>query len=102
MRRSSSSHKGGVYPKLPMYLWCILLPQTVITFNLVKPYHVAPKDSAHTYLNGYFDYNDMPLSPLGCKVHLYVKPHKRKAWDEHSTAEYYVGTSDENYMCHKI
>ena len=69
---------------------------------MVKPYHVAPKDSAHTYLNGYFDYNDMPLSPLGCKVHLYVKTHKRKAWDQHSTAEYYVGTSDENYIFYNI
>ena len=33
----------GVDPKFTMILWCILLPQTVLTLNLVRQSHEAPK-----------------------------------------------------------
>ena len=63
--------------KLPMHLWCILIPQKFLTLNLVIPSHDVPKMSARACLHGYFDYNGMPLSPLEYPVQLYVKPHRR-------------------------
>ena len=91
-----------VDPKFPMQLWYILIPQTVLTLNLVRPSHVAPKVSSQSYLHGNFDYSDMPITPLGCAVQLYVKPHSKKSWAEHSINGYYIGTYYDNYMCHNI
>ena len=85
-----------------MHFWCRLLLHIVITLNLVRPSHVAQKVSSHVYLHGDFDYNDMPLAPLGCTVQLYAKPHRRNLWEEHSTNGYYIGSYNEYYSCHNI
>ena len=65
---------AGVDPKFPMHLWCRLVPQAVLTLNLVRPAHVSQKKSAYTYVHGDFDYNKMPLAPLGCAVEVYEHP----------------------------
>ena len=93
---------SGVDAKFPMQLWCKLLPQTILTLNLMRQSNVAPKVSAYAYLHGEFSYNDMPLAPLGCAVQLYETPHRRKTWAEHSVDGFYVGSSDEHYRSHKI
>jgi TfoX/Sxy family transcriptional regulator of competence genes len=93
---------AGVDDSFPMRLWDKLLPQTILTLNLLRQSNVAPTVSAYQYVHGTFDYNKMPLAPLGCAVQLYESNARRGTWAEHSTDGWYIGTSTEHYRCHRI
>ena len=93
---------SGVSDKFPLHLWDRLLPQTILTLNLLRQSNVNPNVSAYHYVNGPFDYNAMPLGPMGCEVQIYNGPDKRKSWEERSLDGWYLGTSPEHYRCHRI
>ncbi|KAL7478346.1 LOW QUALITY PROTEIN: hypothetical protein ACHAW6_006995, partial [Cyclotella cf. meneghiniana] len=59
---------SGVDESFPMHLWDRLLPQAEMTLNLLRQSNVAPKVSAYAYMNGPYDFNKMPLAPMGCAV----------------------------------
>ncbi len=67
---------AGVDTRFPISLWSKLLTQAVLKLNLACPFNVFPNVSAHSFMHGQFDYNAMPLDPLGCAVQLYVQPHR--------------------------
>ncbi len=48
---------AGVVDSFLMRLWVKLLPQTVLTLNLLCQSNVAPTVSAYQYVRGSFDYN---------------------------------------------
>ena len=47
----------GAHPNFPMHLWCRLLPQAIITSNLLRTLRLNPRLSAHAQLHGAFDFN---------------------------------------------
>ncbi len=57
---------AGVKDTFPMQLWDRLLPQTILTLNSLCQSNAVSTISAHQYLHGNFDYNKMPLAPMGC------------------------------------
>ena len=65
----------------------------ILTLNLIRPPNVAPTVSSYAYVHGEFDYNEMPLAPMGCAVQLYGTPHRKNMWAEHSVDGFYVGAS---------
>jgi hypothetical protein len=79
-----------------------LLPQTVLTLNLLCQSNFAPTVSAYQYVRGNFDYNKMPLAPMGCAVQLHKSSEKQGTWAENTTDRWYIQTSPEHYCCHKI
>eukprot|EP00804_Cyclotella_cryptica_P025968 CCRYP_002793-RD/>CCRYP_002793-RD protein AED:0.25 eAED:0.25 QI:0/-1/0/1/-1/1/1/0/824 len=93
---------AGVADDFPMHEWDELLPQAVLTLNLLRQSNIAPKISAYAYHHGNFDYNRMPLAPMGCVVQFHVKPDRRKTWGEHSMDGWYIQTSPEHYRCHVV
>jgi hypothetical protein len=62
---------AGVNPSFPMTLWDRLVPQAVLTLNLLRQAKTDPKMSAYEFVHGKMDYNKMPLAPLGCTVHMH-------------------------------
>ena len=54
------------------------------------------------YVNGPFDYNAMPLAPMGCTVQIYESTNRRTTWAENSIEGWYLRTSPEHYWCHVI
>jgi hypothetical protein len=70
--------------------------------NLLRQANKTPTVSAYHYVNGSFDYNAMPLAPLGCKVQMHKSTNRCKTWDPHSLSGWYLGMSLEHYRCHKI
>jgi hypothetical protein len=64
---------AGVADGFPPSLWDRLLPQTEITLNLLQQSNATPTVSAYAHLNGPFDYNKMPLAPMGCEVQVHQK-----------------------------
>ena len=93
---------AGVDPSFPMSLWDRLLPQAVVTLNMLRQATKTPTMLAYQYVNGPFDYNATPLGPLGCKVQFHESANRRKTWDPRALTGWYLGTSFEHYRCHKI
>ena len=64
-----STHKD-----FPLHLWCRLLPQAIVTLNLVRPSRLNPTLSAHAQLHGQFDFNATQFAPPGKKVIVHQNP----------------------------
>ncbi|KAL7476141.1 hypothetical protein ACHAW6_002019, partial [Cyclotella cf. meneghiniana] len=82
--------------------WDSLLPQAIHTVNLMRNANTAPKISTHAYHHSPFDYDRMPLAPIGCAVQFHIKPGHQRTWGEHSTDGWYIGASPEHYRTHCI
>ena len=93
---------SGVDESFPMPLWDRLLLQTVMTLNMLRKSRINPTVSAYEYVNGKFDYNRMPLAPMGCAVQVHNSTNRRLTWAEHSLDGWYLKTSEEHYRCHVV
>ena len=92
---------AGVAEDFPIQLWDRLLPQTEITLNLLRQSNATPSVSAYAHLCGPFDYNKMPVAPMGCNVQVHEKTDKRGTWAFHSVDGWYLATSPEHYRTYK-
>ena len=91
---------AGVADDFPLHLWDRLLPQTEITLNLLRQSNATPTVSAYAHLSGPFDYNKMPLAPMGYGAQVHEKTDKRGTWAYHSVDGWYLYTSPEHYRTH--
>ena len=94
------SDMAGTAASFPGNLWDRLLPQTEITLNLLRQSNSTPHISAYAHISGPFDYNKMPLAPMGCEVQVHDKTDKRGTWAFHSVDGWYLNTSNEHYRVH--
>jgi hypothetical protein len=82
---------AGTADNFPPSLWDRLLPQIEITLNLLRQSNATPTVSAYAaHLSGPFDYNKMPLAPMGCEVQVHEKTDKRGSWAYHSVDGWYL------------
>jgi hypothetical protein len=51
----------------PMHLWDRILPQAVMTLNMLRTSRINPKLSAATHIFGQYDFNRAPMAPPGDK-----------------------------------
>jgi len=93
---------SGVDKDFPMHIWDRLIPQTVLTLNLLRQSKIDPTISAYEYINGKFDYNAMPLGPMGCAVQFHDSVERRQSWAQRALNGWYIRTSDEHYRCHCV
>jgi hypothetical protein len=91
---------AGVADDFPPNLWDWLLPQTEITINLIQQSNTTPNVSAYAHLSGPFNYNKIPLAPMGCEAQVHEKTNKRSTWAYHSVDGWYLFTSPEHYRTH--
>ena len=91
---------AGVADDFPLTLWDRLLPQTEITLNLLRQSNATPTVSAHAHFTGPFDYNKMPLAPMGCAAQIHEKTDNRGTWHYHSVDGWYLFTSEHHYRVH--
>ena len=63
---------------------------------------VTPNVSSYAYHHVAFNYNRMPLAPMGHAVQFQIKPGRCKTWDEHSIDGWYLQTSPEHYRLHIV
>jgi hypothetical protein len=85
---------AGVADNFPMNTWDKLL------LNLLQQSNIAPTVSAYQYIHGAFDYNIMPLAPMGCAVQIHKTSEKRGSWAADSIDGWYLRTSPKHYQCH--
>ena len=74
----------------------------ILTLNLLHQSYAAPTISAWQYVHGNFDYNKMPLAPMGCAVQLYQSSERRATWAANTIDGWYLQTLPERYQCHII
>jgi hypothetical protein len=82
-----------------LQLWDDFLPQVELTLNLLRFSRRDPTKSANEEVNGKFDYNKMPLAPLGTKGLVYEDPAVHASWAPHGTDAYFVGPASKHYWC---
>jgi hypothetical protein len=86
----------------PMSEWDRLLPQTILTLNLLlRSSRTHPSLSAHASLFGNYDFNRTPIAPPGTKVFAHVTADARTTFGEHGKVGWYIGPSTEHYRCYK-
>ena len=89
-------------PDFPLHLWDRLLPQALLTLNLLRASNVNPLLSAHAQLFGAYDFTKNPIAPPGTRVIFHVKPNKREPWAPHGTPGWYLGPTMEHYRSWKV
>ncbi|KAL7474462.1 hypothetical protein ACHAW6_000434, partial [Cyclotella cf. meneghiniana] len=92
---------SGVDNSFPINEWD-RLPQAILNLNLMCNANVTPKISAYAYHHDPFDYDRLPLAPIGCRVQFHVKPGCRCIWGKHSTDGWYIGAFPEHHQTHHI
>jgi hypothetical protein len=67
----------------PMHLWDRILPQAVITLNMLRTSRINPKLSAATHIFGQYDFNRAPMAPPGTRIIAHETPGRRRTWAPH-------------------
>ena len=86
----------------PLHLWCRLLPQAIVTLNLLRPYRINPTLSAHAQLHGQFDFNATPFAPPGTKVIVHQNPTNRENWAPQGKDGWCIDRAKDHYRCYDI
>jgi hypothetical protein len=86
----------------PMHLWDILLPQEVITLNMLRTSRINPKLSAATHISGQYDFNRAPMAPPGTIIIAHETPSRRRTWAPHGQDGWYIGPALEHYRCYTV
>ena len=89
-------------PSFPLHLWDKLVPQALITLNLLRSAHINPQLSAQALIFGSFDFNRTPLAPPGTKVLIHEKPNNRETWAAHGVEGWYLGPALNHYRCYRV
>jgi hypothetical protein len=85
-----------------MHLWDIILPQAVITLNMLRTSRINPKLSAATHIFGQYDYNIAPMAPPGTRIISHETPGRRETWAPHGQDGWYIGPGLEHYRCYTV
>jgi hypothetical protein len=86
----------------PMHLWDRILPQAVLTLNMLRTSRINPKLSAATHIYGQYDFNRAPLAPPGTRIIAHETPVRRRTWAPHGQDGWYIGPALEHYRCNTV
>jgi hypothetical protein len=86
----------------PMHLWDRLLPQAVITLNMLRTSRINHKLSAATHIYGQYDFNRAPMAPPGTRIIAHETPYRRRTWEPHVQNGWYIGPALEHYGCYTV
>jgi hypothetical protein len=86
----------------PLHLWDRLLPQALLSLNLLRSSRINPKLSAWAQVHGSFDFNRTPLAPPGTRVLIHEPSTVRETWAPHAVEGWYLGPAPLHYWCYTI
>jgi hypothetical protein len=85
-----------------MHLWDRLLPQAVITLNMLSTSRINPKLSAATHIFGQYDFNRAPMASPGTRIIAHETPNQRRTWAPHGQDGWYLGPALKHYICYTV
>jgi hypothetical protein len=86
----------------PMHLWDRILPQAVMTLNMLRTSRINPKLSAATHIFGQNDFNRVPMAPPGTRIIAHETPGRRRTLAPHGQDGWYIGPALEHYRCYTV
>jgi hypothetical protein len=86
----------------PMHLWDRILPQAVVTLNMLRNSRINPKLSAATHIFGQYGFNRAPMAPPGTRIIAHETPGRRRTWAPHGQDGWYIGPALEHYRCYTV
>jgi hypothetical protein len=86
----------------PMHLRDRLLPQAVITLNMLRTSRINPKLSASTHIDGQYDFSRAPMAPPGTRIIVHETPSRRRTWAPHCQDGWYIGPALEHNRCYTV
>jgi hypothetical protein len=86
----------------PIHLWDRLLPQSVMTFNMLRTSRINPKLSATTHIFGQYDFNRAPMARPGTRIIAHDTRSMRRTWAPHGQYGWYIGPAHEHYRCYTV
>jgi hypothetical protein len=92
----------STYKEFPMHLWDRLLPQEVITLNMLGISQINPNVSASTHIDGQYDYNRAPMASPGTRIIAHETLNRRRTWAPHGQDGWYIGPALEHYRCYTV
>ena len=80
-----------------------MLPQTILTLNLLRTSRINPKLSAYAQVFGQFDFNATPLAPLGTRAIIFEERSTRPTtFADHGAKGWYIGPCLQKYRNYKV
>ena len=92
----------GCERNFPMNLWDKIIPQVVLTENLLRRSNLNPDLSADVQVWGQFDFSQTPLAPLGTMVMVHEKPVNCKTRSPNTSEAWYLGPAVHHYRCYQV
>jgi hypothetical protein len=89
-------------PNFPLHLWDRLIPQALISLNLLRSSRINPQLSAHAQIHGAFNFERTPMAPPGFRIMVNEKPHVRGTWAPHAVPGWYIGPVLNHYRCYRV
>jgi hypothetical protein len=86
----------------PRHLWDRLLPQAVITLNMLRTSRINPKISASTHIYVQYDFNRAPMVPPGTIIIAHEIPNRSRTWAPHGQYGWYIGPALEHYRYYTV
>ena len=69
---------AGVNDSFFLHQWYLLVPQIMLTLNLLRQLNIAPNVSGYSYIHETSNFNWMLLALMGCAMKFHLKPNNRK------------------------
>jgi hypothetical protein len=73
-----------------LHLWNRLIPQALLTLNLLQGSQNNPRLSAQAQVLGQYNFNSHPNGPPGTKVLVHEKSKHRSSWASHAMESWYI------------
>lgn len=89
-------------PCFPATAWDLLLPQTELTLNVLRPCASDSSISAWERVCGPWDFSARPIAPMGTRVLIFEGRDDRRSWEPHGKEGWYVGPAQEHYRCYRV
>jgi hypothetical protein len=84
----------------PLQQWDWLMRQVQDMLNMMRTSRIDPPAvSAHEALNGPYNWNRYPLTPLGCKAIVCEDGDTQGSWASRGVDAWYLGPSQDHYRC---
>jgi hypothetical protein len=84
----------STYKSFPMQLWDRILPQAVMTLNMLRTSRINPKLSAATHRAS--------MAPPGTRIIAHETPGRRRTWAPHGKYGWYIVPALEHYRCYTV
>jgi hypothetical protein len=84
-----------------MHLWDRLVPQALLTLNLLRVSRINPKLSAYAQVFCQCSYNATPIAQPGTHILVHEKPAQRASWALHAVDTWYLEPALNHYRCYR-